>query len=422
MDFRALTLIGASSKRNENKIGRFGSGNKYALAYFLKNNLNPVIYSGEELIDVKVSKTTFRDQEFDVITINGQETSLTTDMGPDWECWEAMREIYSNALDEGDASITINNEPIFEKGYTCYSIKFVNEVIDFYKYMHNYFVKDDNVLFANEEGRILSKQLDKPIVFRKGIRCFQYQYEGIFNYDFTYLNINEQREATYSWQIVEQIWKLISSCTDKDIIYKFIETISNDPTANLLELNLDFTAIVLEPSKEFKEVLASREIVLPMFQSLMEDEAKESFWFIPDKIFNLLSQYNIKTSNKVKKTATNTAFTVIDGTDDEKKHLKNVLNTLSTYGINIPYPIHLARFNEGSVYGMADLSENMIYLNPDKFIDGETETMNTLLEEYVHLKHHTPDGSRNMQRVLINEWLNTAKKLFELNTSLNNLN
>lgn len=35
----AFTLIGASSKRDDSsKIGMFGSGNKYALAYLLRNN------------------------------------------------------------------------------------------------------------------------------------------------------------------------------------------------------------------------------------------------------------------------------------------------------------------------------------------------------------------------------------------------
>lgn len=36
---QALHLVGASTKRNDaSKIGQFGSGNKYAMAYLLRNN------------------------------------------------------------------------------------------------------------------------------------------------------------------------------------------------------------------------------------------------------------------------------------------------------------------------------------------------------------------------------------------------
>ena len=39
IDIEALSLLGASSKRgDETKIGQFGSGNKFAIAYLLRNN------------------------------------------------------------------------------------------------------------------------------------------------------------------------------------------------------------------------------------------------------------------------------------------------------------------------------------------------------------------------------------------------
>lgn len=51
------------------------------------------------------------------ILINGQGCSITTDIGPKWEAWMAIREIYSNAIDEGgEMAITDEYSSFIEKG------------------------------------------------------------------------------------------------------------------------------------------------------------------------------------------------------------------------------------------------------------------------------------------------------------------
>ena len=98
----ALTLLGASTKRGESgKIGQFGSGNKYALAYLLNHGHNIHINSAGKEIKLGFVVKAFREQEFKVLTVNGQETSITFDFGYKWTLWQSIRELYSNALDEG---------------------------------------------------------------------------------------------------------------------------------------------------------------------------------------------------------------------------------------------------------------------------------------------------------------------------------
>ena len=51
----------------------------------------PVIMSGTEEIKISTERQYFRDQAFDILCFNGQQTSITTQMGKDWVLWQALR-------------------------------------------------------------------------------------------------------------------------------------------------------------------------------------------------------------------------------------------------------------------------------------------------------------------------------------------
>ena len=97
----AFTLMGASTKRGDDtKIGYFGSGLKYAISKLTKDGVDLKIYSGKKEIKITTTNVSLGREKFKRININKRPTSLTTEMGPDWELWQAIREIYCNAADE----------------------------------------------------------------------------------------------------------------------------------------------------------------------------------------------------------------------------------------------------------------------------------------------------------------------------------
>jgi len=105
---RAFTLIGNSTKRGDSsQIGMFGSGLKYAISALLRNNINFQVFSGTEEMKFSLKSEGFRGNDFQVICIDGQETSFTASMGgDDWDNpFAPIREIYSNALDEDEEAI-----------------------------------------------------------------------------------------------------------------------------------------------------------------------------------------------------------------------------------------------------------------------------------------------------------------------------
>ena len=160
LDVEALTLLGASSKRGDNtKIGMFGSGNKFSLAYLLRNNYELRIFSGLEEIKLTTIEKTFRDKKFNVILVNDKETSITTDFGKDWNLAQAIREIYCNSIDEGEHTLEFVKDinPLEDK--THFYIKSRQEIINYISNFDDYFAENKKVLFECPYGKILEKEI-----------------------------------------------------------------------------------------------------------------------------------------------------------------------------------------------------------------------------------------------------------------------
>jgi len=99
IDKRAITVMGVSSKSG-GAIGYFGTGLKYAISTILRNGMTITIYRGLEKLEFTKQKEKIRDHEFDIILMNGQALGFTTQLGRNWETWQAFRELYSNCIDE----------------------------------------------------------------------------------------------------------------------------------------------------------------------------------------------------------------------------------------------------------------------------------------------------------------------------------
>jgi hypothetical protein len=111
LDIRLVALMGGTTKSNDKyKIGQFGTGLKYTLAYLFRSNLDFKIFVGTEEIKLHIEKEVIRDEDFEIICINGNRTSITTRMGEDWEAWMIIRELWCNALDEGGPFREVTSE------------------------------------------------------------------------------------------------------------------------------------------------------------------------------------------------------------------------------------------------------------------------------------------------------------------------
>lgn len=151
-----LTTIGDSEKREDpTKIGQFSSGQAYCTALLLRDGVkfNIGVYNTEnskELISYsttnKVCESTGKSKE--IIVLHHQEegcseqkieTAFALNLGYNWEIWMALRELWSNMLDEGGYVIEGELEEAVDYG-TVMTLEFdeSNEFYGVWKNKHLY--------------------------------------------------------------------------------------------------------------------------------------------------------------------------------------------------------------------------------------------------------------------------------------------
>jgi len=226
-----IFYIGNSSKRDdETKIGRFGSGWKYAIAWLMRNDCTPTIYSGLDEIKLTTRSIVSARSMFDAILINDKETSLTTKMGPDWKGWMALRELYSNAIDEGGQEMSVDyNIPKPVEGKTTVIVPANGELMEVLDKFSKYFCYERTAAYGNEHGRVFIKQENSSMcVFRKGINCWNdTHWKTMLDFDFNKININESR-LTSIGDVDSQARKLLKDCDDPRVIRAALQSEYHD--------------------------------------------------------------------------------------------------------------------------------------------------------------------------------------------------
>lgn len=257
-----LYLIGSSTKReDETKIGMFGSGWKFALAWLMRNDCLPKIISGRNVIDIDFKMVLHRNNPVKVITVMGKETSLTSEMGMKWTGWMALREIISNAIDEGEHSITTAWNPgnfNGENDFTTIYIPMNNELSEVLRSFNSYFSFERTVSFENEVGRAyVKREKSEMSIYRKGIRCYNTDKESTIDFDFNDIDIDENRLTTggdIHYAVKNFVYSDISTSLLKIILQnEFIPYLSYEPNDSiiaslkeLIDLGEVFTSPILQ--------------------------------------------------------------------------------------------------------------------------------------------------------------------------------
>lgn len=401
IDPNALTLMGASVK-DEGGIGEFGSGWKYSIACLLRNKLALRIWSGTREIAIAQKAAEFRGESFNVIYVDGARTSITTRTGPKWNVRDAVREIWSNALDEGGAKHS--TAPLTpEPGTTTVAIELTDEIKAMLCSWSQYFCKDEPALFECMYGRILKLPIQN--FYRRGVWiCEDRDAIGHFSYDFKDFNLPESRIVS-STSAIHRVYAFFWQCNNKQI---WNELLDNQFAAEWKSLYVNWpTGVGLGA---LKSAFAER------YDFVGSDKNRDRLkamgrvlWCKNDQVYTTLLHCGIRSIERELKHSD--LYEPLPWPIGFEPKVRSAVETLKRAGIDLtPFNITFGKITASeNIIALADTETGTCILGNRALEIDSAQLMKALVEEWTHLEHNVTDGSISQQHV----YLDTIVRLIE---------
>lgn len=361
-----LKYIGSSTKRGDDtKIGQFGSGWKFALAWILRNDLSIRIFSGIKEIVVDFEVKNHRDNLVKVLTVDGQETSITSGMGEiDWKGWMALREIVSNAIDEGGEKVStlFNPEINGVEGKTSIFIEMNGELADILRNYDSYFAFERKPSYSHDGFKLYKKPVaSQTIIFRKGIRCYE-KNDSEFDFCFDDIKINESRLSTDS-HFTDSFKREFRKITNPVV---FLDLVKAMPLSFLPDLNDSMIAVMAELLKTNK---FRPKIAQSLVGVLVEGITIPDSWYTKLRDLGLMEDVFEKMLGKKSEKGN---FYILDEFTTESKRISYELSAV------MPIKVVIVKFLEDTNCSYQD---GLFYLS-DKYKNSNVETIFSMLMYY----------------------------------------
>ena len=374
IDERAIKVQGCSVKK-EDAIGFFGTGLKYAIAVLLREGIGLKIYSGLKEIVFEKKPVNISGKNFDIVTMNGDELGFTTELGKNWELWQAMREIYCNCTDEGGEIFKAESvKP--QKGFTTISVdgpefEALYDNIGLYILQGKPDIETDNgdIRLAHTHS-----------VFYKNVRVID-GLSCMFTYNIkNKIDLTEDRTAKYNFQISREVSKIISKIKDKSILERILCA-----PKRTLESELCYD-VYDEPTQEFIEVCSY------LAENQNQDANKNAIDYAK------------------RHSAINDELKEYEPTQLEKKMIERAMELLLIAGYKVnKYPVKYVETLGESIFAQA--KNNEVLISKVCFTKGTKFVAHALLEETMHLDTGFHDETRQLQTHLFDNILTLVERL-----------
>lgn len=265
IDIRAFTTFGVNAKPNtSNPIGYFGTGLKYAIAVLCRIGASPRLFIGQDEYQFYTRAEKFRDKQYTMVRMRRRKWSLTrsthhalpftTELGKDWEVWQAFRELESNTRDErGETHLWEDPwEARGRPGHTLFIVE--NEA-----FVQAFLDRDTTFLpggLSVREDSARVQVLDRPSkhIYYRGLRVADVPKPTIYTYNFlSEQTLTEDRTLKWPHMPRADLARHVVSSQDE----KLIEALLTAPSTNW-EHGLEFDYQNEAPSDAFHQIMARR--------------------------------------------------------------------------------------------------------------------------------------------------------------------
>lgn len=406
LDVRLIALMGGTTKASSQfKIGQFGTGLKYTLAYLFRNNIAFRVFVGDKEVKITLEHEDIAGTKFSIICIDGQRTSITTQMGADWEPWMIVRELYSNALDEGGAEHSIVERASGKDGCTSFYIELTPEFMEVYNGWDEYFIVGKQP-FYEDEGIKIFPQSGPLKVYKQGILINQLKENSLCNYDIKTAHINELRE--YKGFLEGDLVDIIFNITDKKVIQYFVENMKEDHYEAKIDYDYEWAAGKF--SKEWEEALEGVKIIHPEAKKAIEARGIEidtaATITVPKNLYKGLSkQFEGIGALRVSKEVNDFYEIYNEGLHDKVKKAQELLEQADYY-INPELSFIYGVFGDKTVLAKVSLDDKKIYMSEKHLGSDLFSICATLIEENEHFKTGMRDETREFQQHFIDLYAN----------------
>lgn len=375
LDTRAIKTFGVSAKEKENAIGYFGTGLKYAIAILIREGLKVELMAGGRHFVFAKKQTDFRGTTFEAITMNGEDLPFTTQLGRNWQVWQAFRELYCNALDENGRVYQSEDPPILDG--TSSSTHFIVSgpaIKEAFNTRHKIVLSLPSSMKTEVEGLEIYSQSSQSLYYR-GVRVFDFDRPSLFTYNILEeLELTEDRTLKFAHPALARIPISLSKIHDRSMIKKVL-------TAGEEYAERDFSFLALTYyhegcSPEFLDVLSKE-------YRLNNDRLNKSARDLQRKIMN---------------SAASRHYEPEELTRVESKQLdKARAICLRVFPDFADFKILVVKSLGQDTMALADESERCMVISKRTFGFGTKFLVSTMIEEYMHLKTGYGDCTRQLQ-------------------------
>jgi len=408
LDIRLVHLMGGTTKANDKlKIGQFGTGLKYAIAFMLRNNIDFKIFIDAVEVKLSTKKEIIRNTNFDIIYINGERTSITTNMGMDWSAWMIIRELWCNAIDEEESNNEVVEEIIPVECFTEYYIQYVPDIQNVKDNWNKYFLFGKKPIMETERFAIYEGG-ESLRCYKQGILIHEIKNrKAVFSYDIKDATLNELRQMSYTCQ------HEIAECMPH-LNKETIEILLNNIKGSFEE-EMDFSGwFSTEYGKGWKEAIGNAKFIdYETYDRIIEkypDLENQPLVKVPAGLFKKLvkafpSISMLRASDKL-----NEFFeTYSDGLHDKVKKCVDLLEK-SGYIMDANLKIIYGIFGNKQIMAQVSIDDKEIRLNQDLENMADSELIVCLIEENEHYKTGMTDCTRAFQTHFIKLYSNLLLK------------